>query len=75
MYRVGGNMLTIDCLRRFCLVKSKSFAPPGRPRSSFNDVASRDCQAVELVDLSEMRKTNCSGKTRLVSHIQLESEV
>ena len=38
-----------------------------------NDVALRDCQNVELVDLIELRKTDCSGKTRLVPHIPSSS--
>ncbi len=44
--------------------------PPGRPRSSFNDVALRD---VELVGLAGMHKTGCSGETRLVLHVPSSS--
>ena len=35
--------LTIDCLRSFLFGEVKGLRPPGRPRSSFNDVALRDC--------------------------------
>ena len=51
----------------------KGLRPPGRPRSSFNDVALRDVKTVELVDLIEMRKIDCSGKTRLVPHVPSSS--
>ena len=44
----------------------KRLCPPGRPRSSFNDVALRDCQSCQMS--IEMRKTDCLGKTRLVLH-------
>ena len=57
--------------RLFCEVKG--LCPPGCPRSSFNDVALRDCQTVVLLGLIGMHKTGCSGETRLVLHVPSSS--
>ena len=51
----------------------KGLRLPGRPRSSFNDVALRDCQNCLLVGLIGMHKTGCSGETRLVLHVPSSS--
>ena len=53
--------------------KVKGPRPPGRPRSSFNDVALRDCQNCQTVDPIEMHKTDSFGETRLVLHVPSSS--
>ncbi len=43
--------------------EAKGLRLSGRPRSSFNDVALRDCQHCLLVGLTVMHKTGSSGET------------
>jgi len=68
--------LTIDCLRSFCLVKSRGFAhlaALGLVSMMLHYVI---VKTVVLVGLIEMHKTGCSGETRLVTylaHHELES--
>ena len=61
--------LTIDCLRSFCLVKSKGFphlAALGLLSMMLRYVI---VKPVELVRLTRMHKKGCSGETRLVLHV------
>ena len=62
----------IDCLRNFCLVKSRGFA--------YLDLLGLVsmmllCVIVKTValDLIEMRKTDCFGETGLVPHLSSSS--
>ncbi len=57
----------------FCLVKSRGFAhlvALGLVSMMLRCVI---VKIVELVDLIEMRKTGCSGETRLVPHVPSSS--
>ena len=65
VFRMPNNRLP----KKLLFGEGKELRPPGRPRSSFNDVALRDCQTVVLVGLTGMHKTGCSGETRLVLHV------
>ena len=59
--------LTIDCLRSFCLVKSKGFAH--LVALGLVSMMLR-CMIVEMVaDRTKMRKTDCFGKTRHDLHV------
>ena len=72
VFRMPSNRLP----KKLLFGEVKGLRPPGRPRSSFNDVALLRCMivnTVELVDRIEMRKTDCFGKTRLVPHVPSSS--
>ena len=45
----------------------KGTRPSGRPRLSYNDVASSDCH--ECLGHTRMLRTDCFGETRLVLHV------
>ena len=65
--------LTIDCLRSFCLVKSRDFAhlaALGLVSMMLHYVI---VKTVVLVGLMGMHKTGCSGATRLVLHVPSSS--
>jgi len=65
--------LTIDCLRSFCLVKSRGFAhlaALGLVSMMLHYVI---VKTVVLVGLIGMHKTGCSGETRLVLHVPSSS--
>ena len=65
--------LTIDCLRSFCLVKSRGFAhlaPLGLISMMLHYVI---VKTVEVIGLAGMHKTGCSGETRLVLHVPSSS--
>ncbi len=62
---------TIDCLRSFCLVKS---GPRGFAHLAALGLVSMMLhyvivKAVDLVGLTGMHKTSCSGETRIVLHV------
>ena len=65
--------LTIDCLRSFCLVKSRGFAHLVALSVVSMMLLCMIVKLVELVDRIEMRKTDCFGKTRLVLHVPSSS--
>ncbi len=65
--------LTIDCLRSFCLVKSRGFTnlvALGLISIMLHYVI---VKTVVLVGLTWMHKTGCSGETRLVLHVPCSS--
>ena len=65
--------LMIDCLRSFCLMKSRGFAhlaALGLVSMMLHCVIVKN---VDLVDLIGMHKTDCSGETRLVLHVPSSS--
>ena len=65
--------LTIDCLRSFCLVKSRGFAhlaALGLVSMMLHYVI---VKTFVLVGLIGMHKTGCSGETRLVLHVPSSS--
>ena len=64
---------TIDCLRSFCLVKSKGFAHLVALVLGSTMLRCMIVKTVELVDLIEIRKTDCFAKTRLVPHVPSSS--
>ncbi len=67
------NSETIDCLRSFCLVKSRGFAhlaALGLVSMMLHYVI---VKTVVLVGLIGMHKTGCSGETRLVLHVPSSS--
>ncbi len=74
-------MLYVSCTEAFYMQhravfgEVKGLGPPGRPRSSFNDVALRDCQNVEFVDLTGMHKTGCFEETTLILHVPAHHEL
>ncbi len=58
-----------DCLRSFCLVKSRGFAhltPLGLVSKMLHCVI---VKTAEMVDLTGMHKTDCSGERSLVPHV------
>ncbi len=59
----------IDCLRSFCLVKLRGFAHLVAPGLVSMVLLCMIVKPLELVDRTEMRKTDCFGKTRLVPHV------
>ena len=64
--------LTIDCLRSFCLVKSRGFAhltALGLVSMMFTTLHYVIVKTVVLVGLTGMHKTGCSEETRLVLHV------
>ena len=63
----------IDCLRSFCLVKLRGFAHLVAPGLLSMMLLCMIVKAVELVDRSEMRKTDCFGKKRFVPHVPSSS--
>ena len=63
----------IDCLRSYCLVKLRGFAHLVAPGPVSMMLLCMIVKLVEMVDRIEMRKTDCFGKTRLVSHIPSSS--
>ena len=65
--------LMIDCLRSYCLVKLRGFAHLVAPGPVSMMSLCMIVKLVELVDHTEMRKTDCFGKTRLVLHIPSSS--
>ncbi len=65
--------LTIGCLRSFCLVKSRVFAHLVALGLVSMMLRCMIIKTVELVDRTEMRKTDCFGKTRLVPHVPSSS--
>ncbi len=63
----------IDCVRSFCLVKSRGLAhlaALGLVSMMLHCVIVR---TVKLVDLTGMHKTGCSGEARLVLHVPSSS--
>jgi len=65
--------LTTDCLRSFCLMKSRAFAhlaALGLVSMMLHYVI---VKTVVLVGLTGMHKTGCSGETRLVLHVPSSS--
>ena len=65
--------LTIDCPRSFCLVKSRGFAHLAALGLVSMMLRCVIVKTVKLVDLIEMRKTDCFGETRLVLHVPSSS--
>ncbi len=64
-----------DCLRSFCLVKSRvcaHLAAPGLDSMKLHCVIDN---TTELVNLTGMHKTGCSGQTRLVLHVPSSYEL
>jgi len=63
------RMPMIDCLRSFCLVKSRGFAHPvalGLVSMMLHYVM---VETVILVGRTGMHRTGCSGETRLAWHV------
>ena len=65
--------LMIDCLRSYCMVKPRGFAHLGAPGPVSMMLLCMIVKLVKLVDRTEMRKTDCFGKTRLVLHVSSSS--
>jgi len=68
VFRMPNNRLPKKLL--FGEVRTKGLRPPGRPRSSFNDVALRDCQSCrfgrpyrDAQDKLLWRDKNCPART------------
>jgi hypothetical protein len=68
----SGCLMT-DCLRSFCLVKLRGFAYPAALGLVSMMLHYVIVKTVILVALSGMRKTGCSGETRLVLHVPSSS--
>ena len=65
--------LTIDCLRSFCLVKSRGFAHLAAIGLVSMMLHYMIIKTVVSVGLTRMHKTGCSGEIRLVLHVPSSS--
>ena len=65
--------LRVDCLRSFCLVKSKGFVHLAALGLVSMILLCVTVKTVESIDPIEMPKTDCFGKTRLVLHVPSSS--
>ncbi len=65
--------LMIDCLRSFCLVKSKGFAHLAALGLVSMMLHYVTVKTVVLVGLTGTHNTGCSGETRLVLHVPSSS--
>ena len=63
----------IDCLRSYCLVKLRGFAHLVALGLVSMMLLCKIAKPMGLVDRTEMRKTDCFGKTRLVLHVPSSS--
>ena len=63
----------IECLRSFCLVKSRGLAHLAALGLVSMMLRRVIVKTVKLVDRIEMRKTDGFGKTRLVLHVPSSS--
>ena len=61
--------LIVDCVRSFCLVKSRGFAHLAALGLVAMMLYYVTVKVVVIVGFVGMRKTGCSGETRLVLHI------
>ena len=59
----------IDCLRSLLFGQVKGRCLLGCPRSSFNDVAVRDCQLRRILHLTRMLRTDCCVSRTYVAHM------
>ena len=69
VFRMPTNILP----KKLLFGEVKGLRPPGCPRSNLMRLRCMTVKTVELVDLIEMRKTDCFGETRLVPHIPSSS--
>ena len=65
--------LAVDCLRSFCVVKSRGFAHLVALRLVSMMLRCMIVKPVTVVDRMEMRTTDCFGTTRLVPHVPSSS--